>query len=132
MFNKEQIKELLSNDNVEKCSFTSITYTKKFKVKAVRQYYNDGYSPNMIFKEAGFDVKALGDDRIKHCLSSWKRIYNDKGAKELMKENRGKGGGRPKTNFKNDKERIKYLETKIAYIEAENDFLAKLRGLKRE
>jgi len=35
--------------------------------------------------------------------------------------------GRPKTNWQNDKEKIKYLETKIAYLKAENDFLAKLR-----
>ena len=55
--------------------------------------------------------------------------------KELLKENRGsgRGGGRPpKMKFKNDKEKIKYLEAKIAYMDAENDFLAKLRGLKRE
>lgn len=132
MFNQNQINELLSNSNVEKCSSTSITYVKKFKLKAVKQYYDDGYSTHMIFKEAGFDVKALGESRIKDCLVRWKRTYRNKGEEELMKENRGKHGGRPKIRFKSKDEEIEYLKTKIAYINAENDFLAKRRGLKRE
>ena len=50
-----------------------------------------------------------------------------------MKENRGGPGRRKKwICHKNNKEKIEYLETKIAYLEAENDFLAKLRGLKRK
>jgi transposase len=132
MFKQDQIKELLNNSNVEKCSSKSITYTKKFKLKAVKQYYDDGYSPNMIFEKAGFNVKALGKYRIKDCLSRWKRIYNNKGKKGLINENRGKGGGRPKVRFKSKDEEIEYLKTKIAYMDVENDFLAKLRGLKRE
>ena len=132
MFNKKQIKELLNNKNVEKCSSTSITYTKKFKLNAVRQYYDDGYSPCMIFEEAGFNISVINKDRPKNSLQRWKYTYKNKGKECLMKETRGKGGGRPKTNFSSKEEEIEYLKTKIAYIEAENDFLAKLRGLKRE
>lgn len=132
MFTPDQIKELLNNKNVVKCSPTSITYNKKFKIKAVKRYYDDGLSPSMIFEEAWFKVDVLGIDRIKDCLFRWRKTYNEKGGKELMKKNRGGSGGRPITNFKSQEEEIEYLKTKIAYIEAENDFLAKLRGLKRK
>lgn len=133
MFNQEQINELLENRNVSKCSAKSITYKKEFKLFAIKKYYDDGYSPQMIFEEAGFDLNVIGKERPKECLGRWRRIYNNKGKKELIKENRGKAGGRKaKIKFKNQEEEIEYLKTKIAYIEAENDFLAKLRGLKRE
>ena len=132
MFTQSQIKELLSNSNVVKCSTTSITYNKKFKLWAVKQYHEEGYSPNDIFRKAGFDVSVLDKNRIKSCLQRWKKIYNRKGDKGLKKENRGRPRGGSKTNFENKEEEIEYLKTKIAYIEAENDFLAKLRGLKRK
>jgi len=135
MFNPEQIKELLDNKNVDKCSPTSITYSKKFKIKAVKQYYDEGYSPSMIFEEAGFNPVVMGQDRMKTSLFRWKRIYRTKGENELNKDNRGKhgsGGRKPNMKFKNKDEEIEYLKAKIAYTDAENDFLAKLRGLKRK
>lgn len=132
MFTQEQINELLKNENVIKCSSESITYSKEFKLKAIKKYYEDGYSPNMIFREAGLDLSIIGRDRPKECLKRWRQVYKNKGKKELMKENRGGPRRKNKIKHKNSKEKIEYLETKIAYLEAENDFLAKLRGLKRE
>lgn len=132
MFNSEQIKELVNNKNVSKCSAKSITYSKKFKIWAVRKYYEEGYSPSIIFQEAGFNLDVIGKKKPKECLRRWKAIYNSEGEEGLNKESRGRNGGRkPKIQFKDDKEKIKYLEAKIAYMDAENDFLAKLRGLKR-
>ena len=132
MFNPEQIKELSRNKNVSKCSSKSITYNKDFKLRAVKQYYENGYSPTMIFEEARFDIAIIGKEKPKGCLARWRRTYTNKGEKELMKENRGGLGRRKKLEFKNKDDEIKYLKTKIAYMNAENDFLAKLRGLKRE
>lgn len=60
--NENQIKELLANNNVENCSGRSITYNKEFKVWAVNKYYEEGYSPRMIFEEAGFDISIIGGD----------------------------------------------------------------------
>jgi hypothetical protein len=124
----------LANENVAKCSPKSITYTKEFKVLAVKKYFEEGLSPNMIFKEAGFDINIIGGRKPKWCLGRWRKTYNDEGEEGLLKDSRGcqSGGRPPKISFKNDKEKIKYLEAKIAYMDAENDFLAKLRGLKRE
>lgn len=135
MFTTEQINNLLANENVAKCSPKSITYKKEFKIWAVKKYLEEGFSPGRIFREADFDLNIIGRDKAKWCLSRWRKTYADKGEKGLSKDKRGKhknGGRPPKMEFKNDKEKIKYLEAKIAYMDAENDFLAKLRGLKRE
>lgn len=133
MFTQEQITKLLANKNVEKCSYKSITYKPAFKIKAVKKYFKEGYSPRMIFEEAGFDINNIGISRAKDSLLRWRRKYNSKGVKGLKENQRGKADGRPrKVKFKNDKEQIKYLEAKVKYLDAENDFLAKLRGLKRE
>jgi len=133
MFSQKQVEELLKNKNIARCSSKSITFCGRFKVRAVKRYYEDGYSARMIFQEADFDLSILGTDRIKDCLKRWRKTYNKKGEKELLKENRGGPGERkPKIKHKSDQDKIKYLEAKVAYLDAENDFLAKLRGLKRE
>ena len=126
MFNQEQIKELLKNKNVDKCSSTSITYNKAFKFKAIRQYYHEGFSPSMIFKQAGFDLNIISKKKAKDCLTRWRRVYNKQGKNQLLKENRGGQGGRPRAKYENDKEKIKYLETKIAYLKEENCLLKKM------
>ena len=126
IFSEEQIKMLLQNPNVERCSEKSISYNKDFKILAVEKY-RVGLPPNEIFRQAKFDIEMIGRKTPKRCLQSWRRIFNDKGIQKLSVETRGKGGGRPKVNWGNEKEKIKYLETQIAYLKAENDFLAKLR-----
>lgn len=130
MYTNEQIQELLENANVSNCSETNITYTKEFRVKAIKRYYAEGYSPAMIFFEAGFDLDIIGHEKPKECIKRWRAIYNSQGEKGLSTETRGNKGGRP-SKPKNDAERIKFLEAKVAYLDAENDFLAKLRGIKR-
>ena len=132
MFTKEEIEELLRNKNVSKCSSKAITYSKEFKVDSVKKYY-EGYSPKMMFEEAGFDLKIIGTDRAKASIKRWRKTYNEKGEEELMRGKQGRSGRKKKKiEFKNKDEKIKYLETKIKYLDAQNDFLAKLRGLKRE
>ncbi|MFA4880595.1 MAG: HTH domain-containing protein [Candidatus Doudnabacteria bacterium] len=128
IFTKEQIEMLLKNPNVERCSEKSITYRKNFKVFAIKQYH-EGLSPKLIFAQAGFNIALIGLKNPKWCLHSWRRVCKNKGVGELSIETRGrsKAGGRPKTNWQNDKEKIKYLEARVAYLKAENDFLAKLR-----
>lgn len=129
ILNREQIKILQQNSNVDRCGEKSITYNKEFKLKAVNQYLKLGLSPNEIFSKAGFNMEVIGKDTPKLCLHRWRKILNKKGIKVLTTETRGKGGGggRPKKNWQDEKEKIKYLEAKVAYLEAKNDFLAKLR-----
>lgn len=130
IFTTAEIEELSKNKNVSKCSDKSITYNKHFKVLAVKKYYEEGYSPTMIFKEAGFDMNIIGIEVPNACLHRWKKIYNNKGENALNSESRGLSG-RPRKSWSSDAEKIKYLEIKIAYLKAENDFLVKLRAAKK-
>ena len=130
---EEQIKSLLSNSNVVKCSEKSITFRNEFKTYAVKQYYEEGLSPSQIFIEAGFNLSVIGSKTPKRRISDWKKIYKMKGDNGLLIERRGKGrgGGRPKTKGVSPEDRIKRLEAENAYLKAENDFLAKLRAKRR-
>ncbi len=126
IFSEEQIKTLLQNPNVGRCSDKSITYHKDFKIKAVEKY-QEGLSPIEIFKQAGFNINIIGRQKPKWCLYCWLKIFRKNGIEKLSVETRGKGGGRPKNNWSNEKEKIKYLETENAYLKEENRFLVKLR-----
>ena len=124
LYSTEQIKALLANPNVVKCSGKSVTYRKEFKVRAVKDYYEQGIGPNSIFLNAGFDLNALGKDKPKNCLKLWRKVYKAQGEAGLKTENRGRMGGRRKTDKSAD---VEYLKTKIAYLEAENNFLRNLK-----
>lgn len=131
-FSEEQIKTLLNNHNVVKCSNKTITYSKDFKIFAVKQYNEKGRAVNQIFREAGFDPRVIGKYTPQNCLKNWRRVFKTKGIDGLKAESRGRDGG--KLGFKGltDKDRIKRLETENAYLKAENDFLVKLRAGKTE
>jgi len=133
IFSEDQIRELLSNPNVSRCSNKSITYSKNFKVSAVKQYYEEGYNARIIFKQAGFNLSVIGKDTPKDRLAQWRRIYRTRGESRLNTETRGKHnkGGRPRIKDLTDSDRIKRMEIEIAYLKAENDFLAKLRAVKK-
>jgi transposase len=125
IYSAEQIKALLTNPNVAKCSSKSVSYRKEFKVRAVKEYYEQGLGPNGIFLKAGFDLNVLGRDKPKNCLKLWRKIYKTKGEEGLNIEARGKNGGRrPKDKESTD---LEYLQTKITYLEAENNFLRNLK-----
>ncbi len=129
IFTPDQIKELLQNPNVANCSEKSISYHKDFKVSAVNKYH-EGMSSSWIFRGANFNLNLIGRKTPKRCLQRWLKIFRKKGEAGLETDNRGqhKSGGRPKDiKHLSDKERLKYLEAEVAYLKAENSFLAKLR-----
>jgi len=132
-FTEEQIEELLKNESIAKCSSKAITYEKDFKIKAVRQYNEGGMTCKEIFRQAGLDLNLVGRKQPKECLRRWNMIFRKKGA-EGLSEVRGKNGfgGRPKTKNLTDTDKIKRLEAEVAYLKAENDFLAKLRARRRK
>lgn len=134
MFTQEQIQALLENKNVVRCSEKSILYHPDFKSKAMKQYYDEGMSPSQIFTEAGIDLTRIGTKAPKECLRRWRETFKTEGVGGLLKDSRGRGrgNGRPKTKDLTDKEKIEYLEAKVAYLKAENDFLAKLRADEKE
>ncbi len=126
---QEQIASLLKNKNVVRCSEKSITYHRDFKLAAIKRY-REGVPPSAIFAEAGFNLALIGRKTPKWCLERWREIFAAKGAAGLQNEGRGvhHNGGRPPSPVRmSEKEKLKYLETQVAYLKAENAFLAKLR-----
>lgn len=124
-YSEEQLKALRTNPNIKKCSSKSITYSPDFKVKAVKAWLKEGQSPNTIFKRAGLDPAVIGHWRPKNCLRLWRKKYQAHGETGFTTENRGKNGGRKgKDSQSRD---VEYLQAKVAYLEAENDFLKKLK-----
>jgi transposase-like protein len=130
IFTGEQINELLKNDNISACTESTITYNKDFKLKAVR-LYKDGVGSREIFRRAGFDLDIIGKATPKDCLRRWVKTWNEKGEGGLKVETRG-GPRPPKPKDLSDADKIKRLEAEIAYLKAENDFLAKLRAKRAE
>lgn len=122
------------NKNVLRFREKHITYTAKFKIKAVEQYLNKGMSAREIFILAGFDLNIIGPDKPGYLMHDWLKVFREKGSVGLTKELRGKGGGRRKTalNGLTPKEKIKRLELEVQYLKKENDFLAKLRAKRTE
>ena len=76
LFSNDQIKDLMANPYVEFVSESRITYTDEFKKKFVEEY-RLGKGPRQIFKDAGFDVVALGYKRIERAADRWRRANNN-------------------------------------------------------
>lgn len=130
-FTEEQMKELRRNKHVIKCSDKAITYSKDFKLLAVKQY-EYGKTPFEIFSDAGFNIQTLGRKTAGWCVKRWNDKLRAKGLKSLESDNRGKSGGkRPTTEGLTTEQRIEYLEAKVAYLKEENLFLAQLRAKKK-
>lgn len=126
IFTQEQVVALQQNPNVLRCSEKSITYHRGFKVIAVKQY-QEGLSPSAIFKEAGFNSAVIGRHIPKWCLTQWRKLFQQKGEAGFAKETRGGPGRRKSMGQLSDQEKLKYYQAQIAYLKAENAFLAKLR-----
>jgi transposase len=131
-FTNEQIEALLQNENVLHCSEKAITYRGGFKIKAVKEYQEEHLTPKEIFRKYGFDLETIGQSIPAKCLEHWNNIYRTRGMEKLGSESRGRLGGRHKMKELSDKDRIKKLETQIAYYKAENHFLIGLRAKRAE
>ena len=129
IFSQEQIEVLLQNPNVKECSTKSISYHKDFKLFAVKQY-ESGLSASEIFKQAGLEATLVGSNTAKECLRRWLETYKAKGEAGLQRDGRKSNNprGRPRDPVNlTEKEKLEYLEAQVAYLKAENAFLAKLR-----
>lgn len=128
IFTQEQMETLLQNENVAGCSKKSISYHKDFKISAVRKY-QEGLPAHEIFRQAGFDISMIGLATPKSCLRRWRNTFKQKGETGLRTDSRGHAAkGRPRSIANlTDKEKVERLEAEVAYLKAENSFLAKLR-----
>jgi transposase len=131
-FTHEQIETLQANEYVLRCTPKQIVFTEEFKISAVTRY-SEGFMPSQIFREAGLDTSIIGTNTPKWCMKGWKKQLQSKGNFKDNRGKSGKGGRKPKEKIpKDEKEKMKYLEAKVAYLEKENDFLVKLRAKRAE
>jgi transposase-like protein len=131
IFSSEELAQLRKNPCVFSCALRSIIYTYEFKKRAL-QLHAEGVSSKEIWRRAGFDISRWKKDYCKDTIKDWKRIVKNKGLEGLSKLRGSEATGRPKTKGLTDADKIKRLELQVKYLEAENDFLAKLRAKRAE
>ena len=127
-YSNEEVAQLRQNPNVFSCTERSINYTYEFKKRAL-ELYAEGIYAREIWKRAGFDTSKWRKDYCKGTLSDWKDIVKKHGVEGLLKVG---GIQYDRGPTKVDKDRLKRLELQVKYLEAENDFLAKLRAKRAE
>lgn len=128
LFDKEAINFLRENPYVKEVSEKAITYTAVFRGKFVAEY-EAGKLPSQIFREAGFDIKMLGSERIK---SFSKRCRKMAIRETGFEDTRSKNSGRLLTRNLTTEEQLERLKHKIKYLEQENEFLKKIEFLDRQ
>ena len=127
-FTKEQRMELQKNPHVKKVTSVGVLYSETFKKEAL-ELYEKGITPIDIFVQAGFNIEIIGKDNPSKILSKWRsgigynpnQLNNQLSIKHPIKLNSDKCSY-------TDKE-IKKILARNRYLEAENDFLKKLRAL---
>jgi transposase len=132
LFHTSQIKQLENNPNVRKASERSIQYQAEFKIKAVQENLK-GKGPLQIFMENGFDLEMTGKEKAKSSLKRWRKTYQQFGEDGFYTERRGKKStGRPRKIKETADQKLKKAEARIAFLEAELEFLKKLDELERQ
>lgn len=129
---KKARASLERNPNIEKITEKNIAFTGAFKKLAVEEWHK-GISPSEIFRSKGFDLSLFPEEYANDTLKRWRRSVKKNGLKALEEDRRGKSSsGRPRKKKSVDKMSEVELKARIAYLEAENDFLKKLRALAKQ
>ena len=128
IFTIEEQEKLRVNPYVKNVTDKSITYTEEFREYFINQY-NQGKLPKEIFKEAGFDINILGNDRIK---SNTKRFKKMSERIEGFKDTREENSGRPLKRELTDEEKIVKLKEENLKLKQQLEFLKKMEFLARQ
>lgn len=122
----EHVRELARNEHVSRAGAKSVRYTKKFRIAALKWYHEEGMSAVAIFEAAGFDLGIIGiraPNRLMHQWGKALEMIEKKGSFEEAARNSGLAKKHLRTGST-----LRKLKAKVAYLEAENDFLADLRA----
>ena len=121
-FTEEEIEKIEQNPNVYCVTPRYIFYTNEFKEKAITEYLM-GKSARQIFEEAGFNLLLLSKDSdyASKRIGKW-RNQNCKNNNIHY----------PKKKIKENKSNYQKMQARLEYLEAENEFLKKLRALNNQ
>ena len=131
IFSKEQIAKLKQNPCVFECREKSIHYTLEFKRRALDLYVK-GIKPNEIWRQAGFDVGIWKKQYCDYTIKDWRRMVKKGGLESLTKLGGMYADPGHKRASSPEDDRVRRLALQVKYLEAENDFLAKLRAKRAE
>ena len=127
-YTKEQMDEFNNNPCVFNCTERLINYTYEFKIRAIK-LQEEGIPPKEIWKRSGFNIDIWRKTYFYETIKDWKKIVNKSGTEGLIKTD---GIQYDRGPIDTEKDKIKRLKLQIRYLEAENDFLAKLRTKRAE
>jgi transposase len=128
LYSKEEIARLKQNPGVFWCCEKMVNYTYEFKKRAF-ELYAKGIKEKEIWKRAGFATDKWKGNYFRDTVKDWRRIVRKKGVDGLKKQG---GVHYDRGPTKVDSDTLKRLEIRVKYLEAENDFLAKLRAKRAE
>ena len=127
-FTEEQLEVLVKNPYVKSASTKAITYTEDFKAYFVLEY-EEGKTPSVILRNSGFDLNALGKQRIDNISRRFKQMSK---REEGFRDTRKGSSGRPSTKHLTTDEQIERLQHQVKYLKQENEFLKKVNFLDRQ
>ena len=131
IFSREEIAQLRSNSCVWDIREKSISYTYEFKKRAL-DLYAQGIKPDEIWKQAGFNVSTWKKGYCRYTIKDWRRLAQKKGLESLFNQSGVQADSGYKRARSPEADRIRRLELQVKYLEAENNFLAKLRAKRAE
>jgi hypothetical protein len=134
IFSKDEIVEFGKHPCVFHVSERSIHYTYEFKKRAL-EMHSQGVSPRDIWKRAGFNPDRWKYNYTYSTIKDWRRIVAKRGIDGLAPFGGFQyDGGRVNKNepVQIESDKLKRLELQVKYLQAENDFLAKLRAKRAE
>lgn len=128
-FTEKEIQQLKTNKYVKSVSSKGITYTDEFKHIFIAEKEKGKFARD-IFDEYGFDIEALGTDRIKSASKRWQKAYKENGVTGL-RDTRAGNSGRPTDRELSLEEKNARLEAQVNLLKAENELLKKIRFAER-
>lgn len=125
---QELVEKLNEHPYVKLATEWTISFTPEFKQIAYDEY-SHGKSMKQVFKDAGFEVAALGQSRIQNFRN---RLMSKAEDKETFEDGRKANGHKAVESTEAQMaKRIRELEHQNAYLEQENEFLKKIQDLEK-
>lgn len=131
IYSSDQIAQLQKNPCVWQVSEKTISYTYEFKKRAL-DLYAQGIKPDDIWRQAGFDISIWKQDYCRYTIKDWKRLVKRGGLESLTNPSGVQADGGYRKAKSPEADRVRRLELKVRYLEAENSFLARLRARRAE
>ncbi len=128
-FSQSEINLLKSNPNISKVTKSVIHYSESFKMTFMDEYLK-GVIPRLIFERCGLSLELLGKSRIEQTTFRLKKQYNKFGMLGFKDSSKKSSDNITDETLLKEQGSSK-LQSRIEFLEMENDFLKKLKDMGR-